>query len=163
MNSAQRLISYEWFKAVFQVCLPSTHAESKPSKSNSSCEEAGTLQHAAVITLWRANSLIFPLDWKIHSAILWTLRTVPSAQIVTLLFIAAVLATGTVYRFRMAMIGLLAVLAVLWIEACQTFYYCMPYVSSPCKLALACCLVWGFCCCILSANVTSPIQQFLRT
>ncbi|KAK9868039.1 hypothetical protein WJX84_009244 [Apatococcus fuscideae] len=60
-NSPQRLISFEWFKAVFQI--------------------------------------------------------------LTLLFCAAVLASGQVYRFRMAMIGLLAVLASLWCDACQTFYY----------------------------------------
>lgn len=61
MNTAQRVISYEWFKAVFQV--------------------------------------------------------------LTLLFVGGVLATGQIFRFRMAMIGLLAALAVLWCEACQSFYY----------------------------------------
>lgn len=35
-------------------------------------------------------------------------------QVLTLLFVAGVLASGQIFRFRMAMIGLLAVLASLW-------------------------------------------------
>lgn len=44
-------------------------------------------------------------------------------QVLTLLFVAGVLASGQIFRFRMAMIGLLAVLASLWCDSCQTMYY----------------------------------------
>ena len=45
-------------------------------------------------------------------------------QILILLFALGTLATGQFHRFRIALVGLLAVTTVLFCDAAQTFYYC---------------------------------------
>ena len=43
-----------------------------------------------------------------------------------LLLTLAVLVTGQIYRFRLALVGLLATLTALWCDAAATFYYGKP-------------------------------------
>ena len=48
-------------------------------------------------------------------------------QIVVLLFAIAMLAAGQFHRFRLAIVGLLAVCTVLFCDAAHTFYYCKSF------------------------------------
>ena len=50
-------------------------------------------------------------------------------QVLTLLFALGALATGQVYRFRIALVGLFTALAVLFSDASNTFYYREPQLS----------------------------------
>ena len=48
-----------------------------------------------------------------------------------LLLTLGVLVTGQIYRFRLALVGLLATLTALWCDAAATFYYCEPCLLGP--------------------------------
>ena len=61
---------------------------------------------------------------------------VASMQVLVLLFALGVLVTGQIYRFRIAVVGLLVAAGVFYADASNTFYYCAP-LSRECPLPYA--------------------------
>lgn len=113
---ARRFISYEWFKYVLSVCCSLLSAVSGSHPLTRSCIEV------PVSTV--SNGFASPMPFTCRAVL----------QIVVLLFAIAMLAAGQFHRFRLAIVGLLAVCTVLFCDACHTFYYCKSLlpVHLPC-------------------------------